>query len=546
MSIAEAIATEAPPGALEAPQPRQRRTSRTSEQARYVGGARNPSPERLLETLRASFNLQSSPPSTQVETAYDTFDGRIQAMGWTLRACGTAAEPDLELREGGRVLHREICAPVPGMVDDLPDGALRDALAPVVGIRRMLAHGTVQSWVQPARVLDKERKTVVRLYLERADAGGPIALRICAVRGYPKRYKALKRFATRHLGLTEARGTDGLAPPAVSIPEHRTRKLKVPLEPELPTVDAMKAIYKTLLTTIEDNVEGTRDDLDSEFLHDLRVAVRRTRAALSQVKGVFPSRTTLRFKMQFRWLGQVTGPTRDLDVYLLKIPSYLESLSPRDRAALAPLQAYLEQRQRAEQQQLAAALRSRRFADLTRSWRAVLDSPSPTRSTLANATRPCGEVASERIWKVYRRVIRDGRRIGPETPATPVHDLRLLCKKLRYLMELFRGLYDDDTIAKRIKELKRLQENLGDFNDLEVQQLALTTFARDMTSSGSAPVETLMAMGRLVSQLEAEQQRVRTEFADRFAAFSSPTTRERFHDLFAPPPFPPLPPGALS
>ena len=43
------------------------------------------------------------------------------------------------------------------------------------------------------------------------------------------------------------------------------------------------------LQTLRINEDGVRKDLDSEFLHDFRVAVRRTRSALSQIKGVFPA-----------------------------------------------------------------------------------------------------------------------------------------------------------------------------------------------------------------------------------------------------------------
>ena len=68
---------------------------------------------------------------------------------------------------------------------------------------------------------------------------------------------------------------------------------------------------------MKDNEKGIIDDIDSEFLHDFRVAVRRTRSLLGQIRYVLPKRRVTRFKRDFAWLGEVTGPARDMDVYLL-------------------------------------------------------------------------------------------------------------------------------------------------------------------------------------------------------------------------------------
>ncbi len=76
-------------------------------------------------------------------------------------------------------------------------------------------------------------------------------------------------------------------------------------------------IYQALLDNINRNIPGVLADWDTEFLHDLRVAIRRTRSGLSLVKKVLPDAVVARFKRDFGLLGSLTGPTRDLDVYLL-------------------------------------------------------------------------------------------------------------------------------------------------------------------------------------------------------------------------------------
>ncbi len=67
---------------------------------------------------------------------------------------------------------------------------------------------------------------------------------------------------------------------------------------------------------IADNLPGTLEDVDSEFLHDLRVAVRRTRSLQRQFKAIYPDRLQ-HFRDEFKRLQAVTGDLRDLDVYLL-------------------------------------------------------------------------------------------------------------------------------------------------------------------------------------------------------------------------------------
>ena len=63
-----------------------------------------------------------------------------------------------------------------------------------------------------------------------------------------------------------------------------------------------------LLSAMRANEEGTLRDLDTEFLHDFRVAVRRTRSALSQIKDVLPAEIEERYRAEFGWLDRSPAP----------------------------------------------------------------------------------------------------------------------------------------------------------------------------------------------------------------------------------------------
>jgi CHAD domain-containing protein len=84
----------------------------------------------------------------------------------------------------------------------------------------------------------------------------------------------------------------------------------------LRTDAAVKRILRGLHDTLRRNEPGTLAEIDTEFLHDYRVTVRRTRALLGQLGAAFPARVTDRFRRHFAGLAEVTGPARDWDVFL--------------------------------------------------------------------------------------------------------------------------------------------------------------------------------------------------------------------------------------
>ncbi len=482
-------------------------------------------------------------------TYFDTFDWRIHRDGGSLRlAPGHGGTALTWLTQDGRQRHRLPADSAPAFAWDFPDGSFRREIEPVIAMRRLLPVVELSLAGRTLRVLDDLDKTVVRLRFERGTAKEPGAaqergkagavplteiLRVLSVRGFDDDYRrAVEVLDDLGLERLEISELDWALAAVGRQAGDYVSKVVIDLDPAMPAAEAAKAIHRSLLATIRRNEYGTRRDLDSEFLHDFRVAVRRTRSALSQIKGVYPAGELARFKVEFKWLGGLTGPVRDLDVYLLKMPAYEAELPAAVAGDLAPLADFLRDRQRREQRRLARRLGSARYRSLLAAWGDFLDQPAEL-DAAANAGRPIAEVASERIWKVYRRVIKKGLAIDDDTPAEAVHQLRIECKKLRYLMEFFRGLYDPGRIGRLIKALKKLQDNLGDFNDYEVQQESLKEFAEEMAAGQAAPAATLMAMGRLVEHLEAGQARERRAFGERFARFAKEKNQLLARELFA-------------
>jgi len=296
---------------------------------------------------------------------------------------------------------------------------------------------------------------------------------------------------------------------------------------------AAVAVLRRLLTVIGDNVEGSISGEDDEHLHQLRIAVRRSRTVQRQLAGVFPPSELPGFRSEFRWLQQTTGPARDLDVYVHDLGSLRDMLPESIRGDLDPLRPVLVHSRQAARADMTRALLTVRAADLFEDWDRLLESlvelPVVDRPA---ACRPIGEMAGERIRKVYKRIVRMGGAIDASSPALEYHELRKKGKELRYLLELFGiRLFGEETVGPMIKSLKGFQDVLGRHQDREVQMAMLRSTADEVaTLRGGAAA--CMAMGVLVDRLQVDERAAREEFSERFAQLASQEQRRLVRDTF--------------
>jgi CHAD domain-containing protein len=447
-------------------------------------------------------------------TYYDTFDGRLHAAGVTLRhSDGRLLLSDRAT--GAELVGAEAPAAKRLFEHDLPE-PLRARLADAVEMRALLPVAKVKGRRLPVAVLNADEKTVVRIVVE-SYAGLHGRLYATAVRGYDR---DLERVAAA-LALPEAGVpvVDEAISAAGGSPAGTSSKLSLLLDPDAPATRAAEVVFNRLLEVIHANLPGTLDDVDTEFLHDFRVAVRRTRSLQRQFKRVYPERLR-HFRDEFKRLQQVTGELRDLDVYLLDFEGLRATLPEPIQADLDPLKALVERRRAAALTATRRALRSRRTQDALDEWAAfVADAPASGETVLA--------LASERIGKVYRRMVKLGSAIDDSSPAEDLHELRKVGKELRYLLEFFSSLYPPDVVKPFVKTLKGLQDQLGRFQDREVQANALRAWAPEVQDPPA-----LMAMGVLVERFRQEEAAAREQFAERFAAFASKQQRALIKDQF--------------
>lgn len=497
-----------------------------------------------LDTLQASFGekLQVDPRSQVLVTHLDTFDWRLWRQGSCLSAESTGGRMTLRWRPR---VNPPYAMPVDGdigFVRELPDGFLRATLEPIVGVRALLPVGECRVERITARIADDRGDTALRLVFERIrplDAAGTPAgtvhhcLSLSTVPGHEKTgNRALEKL--REAGAVETAVDDDLrlatAERGRQPGDYRSRP-QLRLKAGRPAGKALRAILESLLEIFRANIDGVLADRDVEFLHDLRVATRRSRAALAQIKGVLPRETAAFISDEFKWLAAITGPCRDLDVSLLEMDGFRRQLG--DLAGeLDPLQRHLASTRRREHRRVCRALRSARCSRLLDGWAELIDPASADDAAPPAAGEPIGELAAKRIFKAYKRTVKRGSTLAEDPPAEELHKLRIDAKKLRYLLEFFSSLYGKKTIARLVKELKLLQDILGGFNDMAVQQRRLGEFADQLTATGDAPASTVLAMGRLAAAMDERQQAYRRQFARRFTDFASDESRKLYRSTF--------------
>ncbi len=477
-------------------------------------------------------------------TFYDTFDGLLYAAGLSLvHENGELALVELESGAVRARLHASAPSQ-PLFASNIDPGALRQAVLPIIEVRALLPLARLRIAERALTMLDDEGKTVVRASLRQpvlvepamADPALRPRLALSPVRGYDDELGRIRDSVEHELGFKPA--DRPLVVEAVSVaggtPGGVSSKVEVELRYDQRADMAAVTVLRRLLEVIEANLGGTIADIDSEFLHDLRVSVRRSRSVQDELRVVFPPRELAHYRAEFRWLAQTTGVARDLDVHVLEFDGYRHMLPEAKRSDLDPLLDVLRIRRTAARDDMAQALTGERAASLLSGWSKFLSALEITSDQeRPEAARPIGELTGERIRRVYERLLRMGGAIDESSPAEEYHALRKRGKELRYLLELFAvPLYPGHVVTQMLRTLKAIQDTLGRHQDRELQAAMLTELSDDVAGLRDGP-RALMAMGVLVQRLGEDALSARREFAERFATFASKRQRQLIKQTFA-------------
>lgn len=480
-------------------------------------------PTKLLQRLRRAGFVTGPRLLARCECLFvDTQDGRLakQSIRLSFRAAGRGATWHLAGTDGesdgpfpAEPTFHSLAPDAPGVPPAARGLASGRLLLPFVRLR-------ISAWTTRLRT---PSGSVLALQAERFTAAPPgeprlkaAALGLLTVRRLEGDQEADADLGTQlrdRLGLPAASGDAcrlallalGITEPGAPVPAH----LRIRPDDLLPL--ATRKIIGQQILKMRGNVQGALEGLDPEYLHDLRVAIRRLRSALRLLAEVLGPKRCNFLRAELGWIGQILGAVRDLDVFIQNLQAQARRLA--EAGGIATLLAEeLERQREPARQALCAALASRRFAHLMSRLEAVAASPAPHRPR-GRHNVPVVEVAPILIRRAQKRVLKLGRTVGLDSPAADLHRLRILFKRLRYTCEFFREAFVDptsgkDLLADYVQAMVRFQDCLGAHQDAVVAMARIQELATDMVRRGALAPDRLMDMGGLL-QVQREIARKR-------------------------------------
>ncbi len=283
--------------------------------------------------------------------------------------------------------------------------------------------------------------------------------------------------------------------------------------------EAFKAIGLACLKQVINNEPALLRG-DPEGVHQMRVGLRRLRAAMSLFAGLLRDPQTAAIKNELKWLAGELGPARELEVLVNRVVAPMKRRRRRWRGMPSLSHEFAERRD-AALSRAQAAVQSARFRALTLDvamwleaglWTKPQDDLVRDRGDL-----PIETFAFEQLARRWRKVRKKGRGLA-QLDARSRHKLRIQTKKLRYAAEFFATLFTTKRARKRRKQflpgLERLQDGLGDLNDIAVHEKRIAAMGTRRRRSNPHRV---FAAGLLTGREDARMDAAMTEATDAYA-----------------------------
>ncbi len=282
--------------------------------------------------------------------------------------------------------------------------------------------------------------------------------------------------------------------------------------PEMTAGEVAFAVLRKQFSALRVNEPGTRLGEDIEALHDMRVAIRRLRAAMAAFRPFLTPRM-LRFREPLGWVAAALGEVRDLDVQLERMHEWRENFPPERAAALQAVEDVLAVRRKAARKRMLAVLDSRRYERLCESFASALRFGPP--KSFAPGRTPVLAAAPDMVARRYKQVRKGGDAIKKDSPPDSYHLLRIEAKKLRYALEFVgNGIYGKPALEFSAR-VTAMQDVLGLHQDAYVAIDMLQEVA-DSSGRRLGPA-TLMAMGSISERYRLDAIDLRAKFPSVYA-----------------------------
>lgn len=223
-----------------------------------------------------------------------------------------------------------------------------------------------------------------------------------------------------------------------------------------------------LLQTIEAQIDGVEKSEDIEYVHKMRVTSRRIRAAMPLFRECFPKKSYKKWLNEIKKVTQFLGAARDLDVQISVIKNYIEQLQPTEpkTGIEALLEWHIDQRTYLQSNIINGLQELKESRVLQQTSCYCEQIIKETASTSFNLFA----VREKAFWQISPKL--DGflameDYVHKENEILKHHEMRIRAKWLRYTMEAFAPLYQEE-LSEEIKMMKNFQDTLGEMHDCDV------------------------------------------------------------------------------
>ena len=260
-----------------------------------------------------------------------------------------------------------------------------------------------------------------------------------------------------------------------------TKAGRVRLDREMPFGRALGLVLESCFAQWGANHDSAFDGRDTEGVHQLRVALRRLRAAIGAFRGYLAPARLEWLRSEARMVMAELGPARDLDVFTEEMLPPVAAVRPNDPAIGALRVATAEARALAYER-VRALLANPRYTTFLielgawiarRGWLAEAD-----RALHEQLDAPVGPIADALVARRAKVVRKRGRGFAELKPEQR-HEVRIALKKLRYMVDFTRDLYPEERIRPYLQELQRLQDAFGHLNDMAAAETLLRRLPDD-------------------------------------------------------------------
>jgi CHAD domain-containing protein len=252
---------------------------------------------------------------------------------------------------------------------------------------------------------------------------------------------------------------------------HWSRPSRLALASDMTAGEAFGLILRDSLSHLAANHDCARLNLHIEGVHQCRVALRRLRSAFKIYQPLLCRERVGSIADAVRWLGEILGTARDLDV--LQSELLEPAIAALGRSPpLDLLMASLETRKAAAYAAVGEALTSAPYRHVLVGLCELADEFGRPGANSPGLDQPLVGLASNALSRAHRKLLKRGS--GFEILSkTERHDVRIALKRLRYTLDFFGSLFDGRSKKRFTRRVARLQDALGRMNDIEVADTML-------------------------------------------------------------------------